>query len=61
MGYFIDKNGGNCSSFPLGQELDTTPLGITAGTGVTIKNPKQLFFIDDTYFFVGQVIRKKLI
>ena len=51
----IDKFIGNCTSIPLEDEYDTSTLPNSGGLALTLRDPKQFFYIDDTYFFAGQV------
>ncbi len=52
----FDKNMGNCSAFALGSDFDSLSLGSGLGTGLRLKTPKEFFYLDDTYFYIGQVI-----
>lgn len=46
---------GNCSVSPLDDDQDSISLANSAGMALTMKDPKQFFHIDDTYFYAGQV------
>lgn len=46
---------GNCSITPLNNEQDSISLADSAGLALTIKDPNQFFFIDENYFYAGQV------
>ena len=62
VGYLTDKNLGNCSAFPLGSQFDVVSLGLGLGLGlgaskgIELKTPAEFFYLDESYYFTGQVI-----
>lgn len=59
--YIIDKVLGTCQFSTIGQpgfDLDAISLTSDAASALTLKNPSQMFFLDDTYFFAGQRIER---
>lgn len=56
VGFVIDEFIGNCSIISLNNDQDSISLANSAGLALTMKDPNQFFFIDDTYFYAGEVL-----
>ena len=61
VGYVVNKVIGNCTMYPIGtQFLDASEfIGSVSQLGLflDLKGPDELFFIDDSYYFAGQVTK----
>ena len=58
MGYSVDKLLGNCTSFPIGLQADSISINSNSASGVHMKNPYELFYLNnETYFYAGKVIK----
>jgi hypothetical protein len=59
VGYVVNKVIGNCTIYPIGSQSQDADEFIGAvsqfGLFLDLKGPNELFFIDDTYYFAGQV------
>ncbi|RMZ95134.1 EF-hand domain-containing D1 [Brachionus plicatilis] len=61
VGFVIDEFIGNCSIISLNNDQDSISLANSAGLALTMKDPNQFFFIDDTYFYAGQRLERGII
>lgn len=56
VSYAIDKETEFCRIKPLGTEfLDTLEKPFGLASSLVMKDPQQMFFLDDTYFYAGEV------
>ena len=47
---------GNCSAYPLQLQADSTSINSNAASGVQMKNPYEIFFLNnETFFYAGKV------
>lgn len=56
VGYIINKNKGNCTTFSIGSlNIDALDDAHDPNGFLTLKSPESLFHLDDTYYYAGQV------
>ena len=66
VGYVVNKNRKNCTLYSMGEKMFDFDVDSTytlqhlvdgLGFSIMMRDPQKFFYLDDSYYFVGQVNR----
>lgn len=64
VGYVIDDVRGDCTLYSIGNspvDIDATSFVSSAGSLLRLKEPNEIFYLDDTYVYAGQRVRRGIV